>query len=99
MAIMEIIQQQQHKLGNFDEGFLIDGKPWDKTILQINIYHKPEYLIRYQDKLWKGYKSLLNLLEKNPELQKQQEKVYHQLCYGLAPKLTAADVLKDNMNE
>jgi hypothetical protein len=93
MAIMDIIQQQQHKAGNFDEGFMCDGIPWDKTISQINIYHKEEYMIRYQDKLWKSYQKLLDLLASNPQMQKDQEVVYRKLCYGaFQHKITITDI-------
>ena len=97
IAIMDIIQQQQHKAGNFDEGFLVDGQPHAKTIEQINAYHKEEYMIRYQDKLWRSYQKLLDMLKSNEQLQKSQEKVYRQLCYGLAQHtISITDARDDN---
>jgi hypothetical protein len=97
-AISTCIQEDQHKYGNWDEGFLTDGMPWEQTINQANKYYKADLLIRIQDRLWKEYETKLKLMEPvrtnnrtMTDIAYANEKaiiddakvVYKLLCYGV----------------
>jgi hypothetical protein len=62
-AITQVVQQFMHIENGLSVDILTDGVPYPETIDKINKYHKPEYMRRYQDKLWFKYMERLDLLK------------------------------------
>ena len=85
-AITQVVQQFMHIENGLSEDILTDGVPYPETIDKINKYHKPEYMRRYQDKLWFKYMERLDLLNQtrsNTHDAIQDATIsYRNVCFG-----------------